>query len=187
MDVPPRVLPHDPAVSPDGALWFTGQRGNIIGRVDPKTGELKEYTVKVPGSGPDGLVADQKGNIWFTANSKAYIGKPDPLTGEIQEYPMPDPRARDPHTPIFDQRGNLWFTVQGGNIVGRLDITTGVVALKEVPTPRCRPYGIVVNSAGIPEGARPRRLTVSRDDLIYYSDYARGYLGATRFKDRKRR
>ena len=30
--------PHDPAVAPDGALWFTEQRANKHGRLDPRTG-----------------------------------------------------------------------------------------------------------------------------------------------------
>ena len=34
--------PHDPAVGPDGALWFTEQMANKLGRLDPKTGEIKE-------------------------------------------------------------------------------------------------------------------------------------------------
>ena len=29
----------------------------------------------------------------------------------------------------------------------------------------------------LPEGARPRRLTIAANDAIYYSDYRRGYLG----------
>jgi virginiamycin B lyase len=116
---------------------------------------------------------------------------------------MPDERAADPHTPIFDQKGVLWFTVQRGNMVGRLDPKTGKVELRESPTPNSRPYGIVVNSKGVPffcefnsnklasidpstlkiteymlpEGARPRRLAVAADDTLYYTDYARGYLG----------
>jgi len=203
-DVPtPKSRPHDPAVAPDGSLWYTGQLANKLGRLDPKTGEIKEWTLKTPGSGPHGLVADREGNIWYTGNAKAHIGKLDPKTGEVTEYPMPDPRARDPHTPIFDQKGILWFTVQGGNFVGKLDPKTGTVTLKESPTPKSRPYGIVVNSKGIPffaqfntnklasinpatmeiteyllpEGARPRRLTVTLDDMIYYTDHERGYLG----------
>ncbi len=27
--------------------------------------------------------------------------------GTIMEYPMPDPAARDPHTPLFDKKGTL--------------------------------------------------------------------------------
>src|SRR5437870_6877804 len=67
----PTAFPHDPCVAPDGALWYTGQQGNLLGRLDPKTGEIKEYPLKTPKSGPHGLVADKEGNIWFTANSKA--------------------------------------------------------------------------------------------------------------------
>src|SRR4051812_12444639 len=44
--------PHDPALGPDGALWYTGQRVNKIGRLDPKTGAIKEYDLKTPNSGP---------------------------------------------------------------------------------------------------------------------------------------
>ena len=29
----------------------------------------------------------------------------------------------------------------------------------------------------LPEGARPRRLAITSDDRIYYTDFARGYLG----------
>src|SRR3982751_3141018 len=83
------AFPHDPAVAPDGSLWYTGQAGNLLGRLDPKTGEIKEYPLKTPGSGPHGLVADKEGNIWYTGNSKAHIGKLNPKTGEVIEYPMP--------------------------------------------------------------------------------------------------
>ena len=83
--------------------------------------------------------------------------------------------------------------------------------LKQSPTPDSHPYGIVVNSKGVPfycefasnkiaaidpttmtiseyvlpDGARPRRLTTTPDDLIYYSDYSRGYLGRLDPKSRK--
>ncbi len=203
-DVPtPKSRPHDPALAPDGSLWYTGQMANKLGRLDPKTGEIKEYPLKTEGSGPHGLVADQQGNIWFTAAFKGYVGKLDPRTGEVTEYKMPDSRARDPHTPVFDQHGMLWFTVQNGNFVGQLDPKTGTVKLKEVPTAKALPYGIVVSSKGVPyfcefgsnklasidpttmeiteytlpAGARPRRLAITKDDVIYYADYARGYLG----------
>lgn len=203
-DLPtPQSHPHDPALAPDGSLWYTGQGANKLGRLDPKTGEIREYPLKTEGSGPHGLVADAQGNIWFTAASKGYVGKLDPKTGSVTEYKMPDRRASDPHTPVFDQQGVLWFTVQGGNFVGRLDPRTGEVKLKEVPTPFAAPYGIVVSSTGVPyfcefgtnklasihpktmeiteyrlpAGAHPRRLAITQDDVIYYTDYARGYLG----------
>ena len=34
---------RDPMEAPDGSIWWAGQFGNVIGRLDPKTGEMKEY------------------------------------------------------------------------------------------------------------------------------------------------
>ncbi len=202
-DVPaPGSFPHDPAVSRDGRLWYTGMLSDTLGRLDLSTGKIREYRVP-SGSRPHGLVQDRSGMIWFTANQKAYIGRLDPASGNVKEYAMPDPEAADPHTPVFDQKGMLWFTVQSGNFVGRLDPSSGAISLKKSPTPRSRPYGIVVDSKGtpffcefgtnklasispdmlvikeydLPQGARPRRLAITPDDMVYYTDYARGRLG----------
>src|SRR5713226_8137137 len=111
-DVPTKgAHPHDPAMAPDGSLWFTEQLQNKLGRLDPASGAFKEYVLKIEDSGPHGLVADSSGNIWFTGNAKAYIGKLDPRSGDVKVYQMPDARAEDPHTAVFDARGILWFTV----------------------------------------------------------------------------
>jgi len=196
--------PHDPAVGPDGSLWFTEQMVDKLGRLDPKTGEVKEYPlVEGKNSGPHGLVADRDGNIWFTANFGGYIGKLDPRTGKVTQYPMPSEKADDPHTAVFDANGMLWFTVQGGNMVGRLDPKTGKIELKEVPTEGALPYGIQINSKGapifcelgtnkmasinpqsmditeytLPAGVRPRRLAIAADDTVYFTDFKSGHLG----------
>jgi virginiamycin B lyase len=196
--------PHDPLATPDGALWYTGQMANVLGRLDPETGSFKEYPLPTANSGPHGLVADAAGNIWFTANFAGYLGRLDPRTGKVAEFPLGDPEARDPHSLVFDRQGTLWFTVQGANRIGRLTPATGEVKLATPPTPRAQPYGIVINSAGVPffaefgsnkiasidsaslaireyplpsAAARPRRIAVTGDDAIWYTDYARGYLG----------
>jgi virginiamycin B lyase len=148
-DVPtPNSRPHDPEAAADGSIWYTGQRANVLGRLDPKTGQIKEFALKTPDSGPHGLAEDKAGNIWYTGNSKALIGKLDPKTGQVTEYPMPDPVAKDPHSLIFDQKGMLWFTVQGANMVGRLNPATGELALRNSPTTRSLPNGNMVKTKG---------------------------------------
>jgi virginiamycin B lyase len=195
--------PHDPLATKDGAIWWSGQLSNKLGRIDPKTGAIREYTLKSAHSGPHGLVEDKDGNIWFTGNVGGFIGKLDPKTGITTEYAMPDPAAKDPHTLIFDHDGMLWFTVQQANMVGRLDPKSGEVKLVTSPTPKSRPYGMAVNSKNVvhfvefgankvatidknmaikeytlPDpGARPRRIAISPDDMIWYSDFSRGFLG----------
>src|SRR5260221_339107 len=142
----PGSRPHDPLAAADGSLWYTGQMANVLGRLDPNTGQFKEYPLKTAHSGPHGLVEDKSGNIWYTGNTGALIGKLDPKTGAVTEYPMTDPEAKDPHTLIFDQSGILWFTVQNANRVGRLDPKSGEIKLLTPPTPQSRSYGMAVNS-----------------------------------------
>src|SRR5438105_6657933 len=138
--------PHDPAVAPDGSLWFTEQMVSKLGRLDPKSGEFKEYALKGDNDGPHGLVADRDGNIWYTGNFAGHIGKLNPRSGEVTQYKMPNEKAEDPHTAVFDAQGVLWFTVQVGNMVGRLDPKTGKIELKQVATKDAGPYGIQINS-----------------------------------------
>ena len=40
--------PHDPLATRDGAIWYTGQMANLLGRLDPKTGQFREYRLKTP-------------------------------------------------------------------------------------------------------------------------------------------
>jgi virginiamycin B lyase len=200
----PGSRPHDPLATRDGAIWYTGQLANVLGRLDPATGQIKEYPMKTPQTAPHGLVEGSDGNIWFTGNFLGLIGKLDPKTGAVSEYKLPDPAARDPHSLTFDQGGILWFTVQQGNFVGRLDPKSGDIKLVKPPTANARPYGILVNSKGIPffvefgankvasidpqtmqikeydlpdPAARPRRLAITPDDAVWYTDFARGFLG----------
>ena len=201
--VTPGSRPHDPMAAKDGSLWYTGQMANVLGRVDPKTGTLKEYPLKTPHSGPHGLVEDKSGNIWYTGNTGALVGKLNPKTGEVTEYKMPDPEAKDPHTLVFDKNGTLWFTVQNANRIGRLDPKTGDIKLLTPPTAKSRPYGMAIDSKNnlyvvqfgtnrvarvdtktneikeyvLPDQAsRPRRIAITPDDMVWYTDYSRGYL-----------
>jgi virginiamycin B lyase len=195
--------PHDPLAAADGSIWWTGQWANVLGRVDPKTDAIKEFPLKTPQSQPHGLVTDKAGNIWYTGIGKNHIGKLDPKTGNVTEYPITDAKARGPHTPIFDQKGILWFTLQSG-MVGRLIPETGELKVSASPTANTYPYGIQVNSKGVPwyvdfrgnrlgsvdpvtmeireyplpdPAARPRRIALTPDDVVWYTDFARGYLG----------
>ncbi|SHN67258.1 virginiamycin B lyase family protein [Bradyrhizobium erythrophlei] len=204
-DVPTQgARPHDPLGARDGSVWWAAQLANKLGRVNPKTGAISEYTLKSPFTGPHGLVDDKEGNIWFTGNLAGLIGKLDPKTGIVTEYRLPDPNAKDPHTLNFDQKGILWFTVQQANLIGRLDPATGNIKLVTSPTPKSRPYGLVINAQGVPvlvefgtnkvatidpdsmaikeytlpdAAARPRRLAIGPDGAVWYADFARGYIG----------
>ncbi len=88
-------------------------------------------------------------------------------------------------------------------MLGRLDPGAGKIELKHVPTADSHPYGIAINSKGIPifcefatnkiakidpatmqiteyalpEGARPRRIAIDASDRVYFTDFSGGQLG----------
>ena len=138
---------RDPVEAADGTIWWAGQWGNLIGKIDPKTGEMKEYPLPDMAK-PHSVTLDRAGNVWYTGNKNGTIGMFDPKTENITEYKMPDPAAKDPHTAVFDKNGILWFTLQHSNMVGRLDPATGAIKLVTLKTPGSRPYGIKVDSDG---------------------------------------
>jgi virginiamycin B lyase len=194
---------RDPVQAPDGSIWWAGMWANLVGRLDPETGEVTEYTLP-ENAKPHTVTPDRDGNIWYTGNSNGTIGKIDPRAGTITEYKMPDPAARDPHTAVFDKNGTLWFTLQQSNMVGRLVPATGDIKLVTMPGPKSRPYGIKVSAEGdlwvacngrnclakidpqtmaIREYPLPnpkttvRRLDISSDGMIWYVNSSQGRLG----------
>jgi virginiamycin B lyase len=194
---------RDPMQAPDGSIWWAGQFANLIGRLDPATGEMKEYKLP-PNAMPHTVEIDAKGIPWYTGNKNASIGKVDPTTGKVTAYQMPDPAAKDPHTMIFDRKGVAWFTLQLSNMVGRLDPETGAIKLATLPAPDSRPYGIKIDADGVPwvscngrpclvkidpatmalteiklplEGTTVRRLDLAEDGMIWYVNSGRGQLG----------
>jgi len=196
--------PHDAHVARDGMVWYTGQNTELLGRFDPRTGQFKEFKLTTPKSEPQGVVDDPQGNIWFTPANGKYIGKLDPNTGSITEYPIHDPNASHPHTPVLDGKGNLWLTISGESQLGKMNLATGEIKVVSTRTPKANPYGIAVNSQGVPFATlfntnklasvdpntmevreytlpnpqtRPRRIAITPDDVIWYTDYPRGYLG----------
>ena len=113
-------MSRDPVEAPDGLIWWVGQNaaGNLVGRLDPETGDMKEYPLPA-NSHPHSVTPAADGNIWVSGNGNGTIIRLDPTTEEMKVYPMPDPTARDPHTMVFDSDGMLWFSSQFGNMVGR--------------------------------------------------------------------
>jgi virginiamycin B lyase len=192
---------RDPAVAPDGKVWFVGQAGNYIAWFDPKTEQFKRYEIE-EGTNPHNLIVDPQGIVWYAGNRNGRIGRLDPNGGGLRTIMTGE--AKDPHTLVFDGRGHIWFTSQGSNRIGRLNMKTEKVDLITPNETPSNPYGIVVDAKGTPwamllrtntvvridpntlaftkfkqadEGSRGRRLDVTPDGMVWYVDEARGYIG----------
>ena len=198
-----KTRPRDPYVDGQGRVWFVGQAGNYVARLDPVSGEFKRFEIE-DGTHPHNLIVDAAGNVWYAGNRNARIGRIDGKTEKLTTFMMPDAAVKDPHTLVFDRAGDIWFTAQGANYVGHLTTKTGKVRLAKVPTEKARPYGIVVDAKNrtwfiefgtnklatidpatmavteyaLPnEKTRARRLVTTSDGMVWYGDYTRGMLG----------
>jgi virginiamycin B lyase len=123
-DLPtPNGRPHDPARSADGALWYTAQRANKLGRLDPATGD--------------------------TDYARGYLGRLDPKTGKVEEWPSPGgPRSR-PYGIAVAPDGVVWYSESGvePNTIVRFDPKTRDFAREDIPSGG----GIVRNLVATPD------------------------------------
>jgi virginiamycin B lyase len=151
--------PHDVAPAPNGSVWYTGQGAGVLGRLDPKSGQVERIRLG-EGSAPHGVIVGPDGAAWVTDSGLNAILRVDPTTKEVKTWPLPKERANaNLNTAAFDGNGHIWFTGQSG-IYGRLDPATGKMDVWDAPRGR-GPYGI----------------TATPDGAIYYVSLAGSFLG----------
>ena len=185
---------------PDGALWFTEEDGNRIGRVTT-AGQVQEFPLPRPASAPLAIAAGSDGALWFTmgdSTSPATIGRID-LSGTVQEYPLAEPGSQ-PVGITVGPDGAMWFTEFAGNRIGRIDVTTGVITEFALPEAGIQPEYVAAGPDGNLwftsfDGAFIGRMTpagavtllnanapnfdivVGADGNLWYSGFSQGTIG----------
>src|SRR5439155_1312570 len=120
----------------------TAQNANRVGRLDPKTGEIKLLTPPTPKSRPYGMAVNSKGTVFYVAFGANKVGSVDPKTLEIREYPLPDSASR-PRRITITRDDVIWYSDFSRGYLGRLDPATGKVTEWPSPSgPKSEPYGI---------------------------------------------
>ena len=175
-DLPrPTIEPHDVIVDEHGMVWYTDFGEEFIGKLDPKTGALKEYPVPELKPGyPQGLLdieEDKAGNLWASMMYQGAIAKFDPKTEQLKTYPLPpelnDIMAQPNMLGLrYDVDGKIWADSPGHYDIYRLDVKTGgyekFEPMKQLPDSRPGTiYGVDSDS----------------HNNLYFTDYATDYIG----------
>jgi streptogramin lyase len=129
---------------PDGALWFTEQATNKIGRITT-AGAITETVIPTAGSKPFSIATGPDGNLWFTESNTGKIGRIT-IGGAITEFPTSSATS-GPAGIAAGSDGALWFTEASGNNIGRIT-TSGSVLEFPVPTATSEPIGITAGPDG---------------------------------------
>ena len=150
---PGTCQPAGIAAGPDGALWFTEENGNRIGRITT-AGAITEYTTGLSaGARPAEIVAGPDGRLWFTESGRTHIGAINPATGQITEYPgtnvAPDGITVGPD-------GFLWFTeysdTSGNSWIGKINPANGAM-----------------NQYMLPNGSAPSDIVTAPDGALWFT------------------
>ena len=117
-DLPNRLIePHDAVVDRDGMVWFSDFGRNYIGRLNPRTGEAKQWPTPILKQGfPEGgldIKFDKQGNPWMTMLFQGGIAKFDKKTEKISTWSVPE-EHNNVHTrvgmiSISPKDGTVWF------------------------------------------------------------------------------
>jgi streptogramin lyase len=206
-DVPRRQSqPHDLAVDSDGMVWYNDHGNQYIGRLNPRTGEVKEWLV--PGVTADKAAGRSSGRPRFDLSQENISG---PLwfgrvtvNRETEEFTLGKGYLR--------ADGNIWNEVGSPQADGdplikevvRTNPKTGEVKRFAGPDRPMRFYGDEVDSQGnfygaslqygvvgvlngkngewafiptpTPDGG-PRRTAMDKQDRFWYAEYYAGAIG----------
>jgi virginiamycin B lyase len=101
----------------DGALWFTAEGTNKIGRITT-AGTITEFAIPTPDSAPVGIAAGPDGALWFTELLGNQIGRIT-TDGALSEYSIPT-KGSHPEGIATGPDGAIWFTELAANKIGRI-------------------------------------------------------------------
>jgi virginiamycin B lyase len=149
-------------------VYFTSRDGGYIGEFDPNTRDIREFRISGGRIRLQDLTFDPNGVIWFTA-AKAQppqfpqgskIGSLNLFSSEIRVAAVPT-RDANPYAVVVDSKGTVFFTELDSPRIGSVE--PGTMEVKE--------YTLLNPKIGT------RGLAITPDDVLWYTDTARGYLG----------
>jgi virginiamycin B lyase len=119
-DMPgPNRMPFSAAPDKDGNLWIPDMGSdNHIGRLDPKTGAIEEFTAPNPTpAGIHSVIPAPDGSVWLSEQAANKVGRWDPKTRLITEYQDTYKKGLEgledggsKHTVRVDPSGRVWGT-----------------------------------------------------------------------------
>lgn len=143
-DIPTqRAMPHNVTFSGQGEVWFSERNGNKIGRLDPQTGQFKEFPIPSGLDRPTPTMVDKKGMVWWGTGDT--LGRLDPHSGEMKQYALPR-KGSGLHSVFIGPDGTLWMSENAAGRIASFNPQTESFQEYPIQTPHSRPYGIVVDS-----------------------------------------
>jgi streptogramin lyase len=127
--------PCDVLVAEDGKVWYSviGVDSNYlesrIGRLDPATRQIVEWSIPTPGAGAYYLELDARGDCWFAEGDSGRVGKLDSRQNTITEFGPLLAAGGTAYDLALDGAGSVWVSPFGCGLVK----IVGVAGIAEDP------------------------------------------------------
>ena len=172
-DLPEQTrMPHDVVLTADGTVWYNSFTEQVLGRLDPVTGRVREYQVPVlKPDAPKGSLAirpDEEGQIWMGLSYQGGVARFNPRTETFRMYPLPANLQAD-HTQTTEVEprhhhvdGKVWIEDSGTYSIYQMDVATGAIQVHQpFPVPSPNIYDI----------------TTDPQNNVYFTVFGRGDVG----------
>jgi streptogramin lyase len=154
---------HDVAADSKGNIWYSPHRSSYIGRLDPKTGTVKEFQIPRESTnvlpGTHWIQVDNNDVVWGTENWGHNIYRLDPKNGDFKRIPWKV--SEEVNSPAvgnvaFDPDGFIWRTRD--KLVSKVDALTGKLVTSYPTRKFASTYGSAMSKDGryFGGGAWPR-------------------------------
>jgi virginiamycin B lyase len=188
-DLPgPSSFPHDAVVGRDGFIWYNDFQRALVGRLDPRSGQTKEWTLPILRPGyPEGLLTikiDRDGNAWIPRFFQGCtVTRMNTKTEQFTTWTVPaeynGPQARCAHVALGAPDGTVWMSDSAGRRMFKLDPRTGQFrAYDSFPNYAVDRAAPTIETAGQKSrGHRTYGIGVDSKGNGYFADIAGGTIG----------
>jgi virginiamycin B lyase len=135
-DVPPgeSTIPYGLRVAPDGTVWATQLRGGHLIRLDPETGEVRQWKMPSPHAGPRRPDVAPHGTVWIPEYSAGKLARFDPATERFTEWDLPVPEALPYIVRVDPSNGTVWIGTGHGDFIASFDPAEERFTIYPLPT-----------------------------------------------------
>jgi virginiamycin B lyase len=131
------------AAGADGAVWFTIDRSDVIGRAH--NGAIERISTSGRNIEPLGLGVAPDGSVWFTDAVGGGVARMTPA-GEVSRYKLDTPIVRLGRLAVAPD-GSAWFAESTSYSITQLK--DGRIVHHEIESPRGGPFGVAVAPSGV--------------------------------------
>ncbi len=123
--LPEGARPRRIAVTADDTIWYTDYGRGFLGRLDPRTKQVKEFASPGgPDSRPYGMTTTTDGVLWYSESGMKpnTVVRFDLKTGSMQSWPIPSGGGVVRHM-VAAPDGTLWLACSGAGKIARVRVT----------------------------------------------------------------